>query len=211
MLDLKQYEPTRVLKSLDEPLVVVNNMPPKHVVAHDGHTHETAYLSKEDNYQFRYVVHRQDVGFFTPVVFDVRLKYVELQGGTDFTTKNKLNEYVEPFVEGALFMNHTSQFIVSMLKGQEAGYNRKTTLEDIRKSIVGKNDLWYSDWQVPPPTLQSQRIVIYDMEQTGSMLDPVNVLKQIPVWVDADLKRSFEGTSSIYYAAITAGYIEKTI
>lgn len=200
MLDLKQYEPSRVWQNLETPIVVFDKIDELEFHDHFEHYHE--------RYQFRYVVHRQDKGFFTPVVFDVGL-YMYESNENEHYAKNIFNMIAEPFVEGAIFMNHSSQFIVDMLKGQEAGYDRKILLEDIRKGVKARNSLWYSDWTVPPLTRQSQRVVIYDMEHTGSMLDPVNVLTNIPAWVAA--KKGLEAFPNIYRAEIVAGYTVKTV
>lgn len=200
MLDLKQYEPSRVWQNLDKPLVVFDTIADTEFDDKFVHVHES--------YQFRYVVHRQDIGFFTPVVFDVNLYMFEVDSDSR-NAKNTLNMIAEPFVEGAIFMNHSSQFIVDLLKGQEAGYNRKHLLEAIVDTVSETNALWYSDWSVPPVTRQSQRVVIYDMEQTGSMLDPVNVLTNIPAWVAA--KKGLAAFPNIYRAEIVAGYTQKTV
>jgi hypothetical protein len=201
-LDIRQYEPSRVWQNLEEPLVVIDTLEQIKDTLPENAVHST------DSYQFRYVVHRQHVGFYTPVVFDVSFSYWA-PFDKPVSTKVALNKIAEPFVEGALFMNHESQFIVDMLKGQEAGFNRKDLKDDIVRSIRSINGLWYSDWGVPPVTRQSQRVVIYDMDATGSMLDPVNVLTNFPAWVANALgKAEFP---YIYGAEIVAGYTEKTV
>ena len=201
MLDLKQFEPSRVWQTPEIPIVVFDKIDQLEFHDHYEHYHE--------QYQFRYVVHRQDVGFYTPVVFDVGL-YMYEDSADSRKVKNFMNMIAEPFVEGALFMNHTSQFIVDLLKGQEAGYNRKHILEGIREQVEGQNILWYSDWGIPPLTRQAQRVVIYDMEQTGSMLDPVNVLTNLPAWISAKLG-GIADLDNIYRAEIVAGYTQSTI
>jgi hypothetical protein len=113
----------------------------------------------------------------------------------------------EPFVEGALFMNHDSNMIVHFLKGQEAGFNRKDEMQRIHQQVDGTGDFWYSDWETPPITQQSQRIMVYDLEVLGSMLAPQNAVLQFLVHVDKLLKRP---VPSVYYAAIVAGYTTKT-
>lgn len=194
MLDLNIFEESRVLTN--EPITIID--------------YETALTEYQYNIalQFRYVVHRQAVGFYTPVVFDVSLDYTE-NSATDFTTKNCLLTIAEPFIEGALFMNHTSPFIVDMLKGQEAGFNRKTLLEDIQNQVVQQDLLWYSDWGVPPVTRQSQRIVVYDLEYTLSMLDPQNVVESLPIWMQKRFPHF--NPNHIFKAQITAGYSKKTV
>lgn len=197
-LDLKVYEPSR--RFISEPVLVFDRA--------------TTLIGNEmrqavEAFQFRYVVHRQNKGFFTPVVFDVVFTYVEVNGPSDRMTEKTLKDIAEAFVEGALFMNHASNFIVDMLKGQEAGYNRKTVLEGIRKQVEGTNAMWYSDLIVPPPTREGQRIVVYDLDHFGSMLDPVNAINQVARLVDERLNRV--GKNSIVRAEIIAGYAEKTV
>jgi hypothetical protein len=195
MLDLKIYEPTRALIPNASAITILDEEPIaefRHLVI----------------FQFRYVVHRQHVGFFTPVVFDVEFSFTENEED-DNTTRNWLYSVAEPFIEGALFMNHTSQFIVDMLKGQEAGYNRKTLLEDIRKSVVNEDKLWYSDWMVPPPTRQNQRVVVYDLEYTLSLLDPQNVVDSFPEWVSKHFTK-FD-PKHIFKSRIISGYTQKTV
>lgn len=198
MLDLNLYEPSRALVENDTPLVIINE---------EKQTGPRA-VERQQVYQFRYVVHRQHVGFFTPVVFDVLFKWVELDGPEDRSVEVQINHLAEAFVEGAMFMNHTSQFIVDMLKGQEAGFNRKLEKENIVVPLTNSNTIWYSDWQTPPITKQSQRIVIYDLETTGSMLDPVNVVNNFRNWVQGKFNRA--SIFQLYFAAIVAGYTEKT-
>lgn len=195
MLDLKIYEPSRAITPLETPVRVHESLP-----ISDFYYSET--------FQFRYVVHRQSVGFYTPVFFDVRFNFTETDEDSK-ATRNGLYTLAEPFVEGALFMNHESPFIVDMLKGQEAGFNRKHVLEDIRKQVVDRDLLWYSDQVTPPPTRQSQRIVIYDLAYTLSMLDPVNVVDSIPEWI----KNRFPSfnPAHIFQSEIVAGYTSKTI
>src|ERR1044072_3264329 len=197
-LDLKVFDPSRVLSN--EPVVVIERK--TGLVG----PNLAAY---QDQYQFRYTVHRQNTGFYTPVVFDVYFEYVEVNGDTDKMTQKTLKDIAEAFVEGALFMNHASNFIVDMLKGQEAGYNRKTVLENIRKEVEGTNKMWYSDWIVPPPTREGNRIVVYDLDHFGSMLDPVNTINQVARLVDERLNRV--GKNSITYAKIVSGYTVKTV
>lgn len=199
MLDLNLYEPSRSLVENENSLVVFNDPEP----VGDN------YVLRQQVYQFRYVVHRQHVGFFTPVVFDVLFKWVEINGPNDRSIEVQMNHIAEAFVEGAMFMNHTSHFIVDMLKGQEAGFDRKVEKEKIVIPLTGVNGLWYSDWQTPPITKQSQRIVIYDLESTGSMLDPVNVVSNFRTWIKAKFNRALV-EHQLYFGAIVAGYTEKT-
>lgn len=128
-------------------------------------------------YPLRYTVHRQHVGFFTPMVFDLRLIF-HVESVMSAGALYHLNRIVEPFVEGALFCNHDSFAIVEFIKGQNFGFNRKEELESIRDAIR-RGNVWYSDWQTPPITIQNQRIFVYDLATQGSMLDPHNVSKFI--------------------------------
>lgn len=194
MLDLNIYEPSRNLNQ--EPLVILET----------EFTVPDKAISKEITYQFRYVVHRQHKGFFTPVVFDLALEYIEYAGGNDRTSLNAINVIVEPFIEGALFMDHASPFIVHMLKGQEAGFNRKEELGKIVNNVHNTNNIWYSDWGTPPITQQHQRIMVYDLNVFGSMLDPVNTVKQFVSLVTAN-----RGLSIITKATVAAGYTKKTL
>lgn len=162
-------------------------------------------VEKTLDVQLRYVVHRQFIGFFTPMVFDVRLTYLETSHDS-VATLSKISHYFEPFVEGALFMNHTSSFIISMLKGAEAGIQRQDYMTKLRKLVEGTPDLWYSDWLVPPPTIQSQRIVVYDVETAVSMLNPVDVITYLVNTVNKALHPKF---TFITQASITDGYVEK--
>lgn len=196
MLDINIYEPTRALSSLPEPLVILDSK-------YEPNGEE---VKRNVTYQFRYVVHRQYVGFFTPVVFDVSFDYIEHRGEHDKTTLIALNYIAEAFIEGAIFMNHVSTFIVHMLKGQEAGYNRKEELERIVKKVIGTDSIWYSDWETPSLTQQSQRVVVYDLDHFGSMLDPVNTVKQVISLLSKKL-----GGPRIVKAQIVAGYTQKTL
>lgn len=195
MLDLNIYEPTRALVPNSSSITVLEQSP-------------ITQFTHLVTFQFRYVVHRQFKGFFTPVVFDVEFGFTE-SDSDDVSTRNYLYSIAEPFIEGALFMNHTSSFIVDMLKGQEAGFNRKTVLEDIRKEVVDEDKLWYSDWLTPPPTRQSQRIVVYDLDYTLSMLDPQNVVESFPTWIAKKFPKFNE--KHIFSSKIVSGYTEKTI
>lgn len=207
MLDLKVYEPFRVIRENEEPKVILNtthNFPTEH-----GDYYHDRIFAYEGTYQFRYVVHRQNRGFFTPMCFDVHFKWVEIEGQDDRHTLNTLNDLAEPFIEGALFMNHVSPFIVDMLKGQEAGFNRKEVLEAIRDKVEGTDEIWYSDWITPPPTKQNQRIVVYDVDTSCSMLSPSCVVTHVIHEVEKVLNRKpGTGYNSIYYAAIVGGYTE---
>lgn len=205
MLDVKIDEPSRRITPLHEPVVILDG---EHGFPRDAYP---LVVEREVTYQFRYVVHRQMVGFFTPIVFDVKFKYVELEGETDHNTYSMMNRFAEPFIEGALFMNHTSTFIVDLLKGQEAGYNRKEMMDQIIKAVHNTDKLWYSDWMVPPITKQGQRVVIYDLDSACSMLEPQSVIRHFISTVTKSLNRDTIPYKTIYYAAITAGYVEKAI
>ncbi len=195
MLDLNIFEPTRALVPNASAVTILDEQPKTE------HVHTVIF-------QFRYVVHRQYKGFFTPVVFDTEFRFCENEID-DHTTRNYLYSLAEPFIEGALFMNHDSTFIVDMLKGQEAGFNRKTVLEDIRNQVVKDDKLWYSDWLTPPPTRQSQRIVVYDLDYTLSMLDPMNVVDSFPEWIAKKFTK-FD-PAYIHYSSIVSGYTKKTV
>lgn len=198
------YDDTRQLNSNPDHHVVKN-------VAHGFPADSYPHLQERTiDAQFRYVVHRQAVGHYTPVVFDVRLYYVELEGNIgDISTTNAINRFFEPFVNGALFMNHESPFILDLLKGQEAGYNRKEMIEKIKDEIHGQNHLWYSNWLVPSPTRQNQKVVVYDMDCACSMRDPAHVVSFLIELITRYLGRDTLPFHTIYYAAITAGYTQK--
>lgn len=209
MLDLKPFEESRRIAQNNERLSIINDF--------------AAYYGKDridplsvqhvvETYQMRYTVHRQYVGFWTPVIFDVEFRYAK-RSPTDQAALRALNIAAEPYVEGAVFMNHTSDFIVDMLRGGEAGVNRKHVVEDIRKNVQGTDNVWYSDMFTPPPTKQSSRLVVYDLDVFGSMLDPINATKRI-VERARRLIAAGEGASNIgllYSAAIVAGYTSKTV
>lgn len=205
MLDVRINEPSRFITPLTDTVVILDE---EHGFPHDAY-HDL--IEKEVTYQFRYVVHRQAVGFYTPVVFDVKFKYVEIEGETDSKTFGRMNMFAEPFIEGALFMNHESTFILDLLKGQEAGYNRKEQIEAIRSSVHGTGEFWYSDWMTPPITRQGQRIVVYDKDCACSMLEPKNVVNYYMNLVTKSLKRDDIPYKTIYYAAIVAGYTERVV
>lgn len=153
-------------------------------------------------YPFRYTVHRQHVGFFTPMVFDVSID-IRVSDDLRYAAKKNCDYIVEPFVEGALFCNHTSFAIVEFLKGQNFGYNRKELLEQITKE-VDEGNVWYSDWIIPPPTIQSQRIFVYNSQNIlhGSMLSPTSVCS----FVARKFDEMMGDDTFIHNIRITAGY-----
>lgn len=163
------------------------------------------------NYKFRYTVHRQHVGFFTPMVYDVEFVLSSLPSDVR-KALGCLDKIVEPFVEGSLFVNHESSMLVEFLKGQNFNINRKTLVESIRKTVTTPVDdeytpVWYSDWITPPPTIQSQRIFVYDMDSPhhGSMLDPRNALRFILEW----FYNNVTVPAKLHEVSITAGYTNK--
>lgn len=134
----------------------------------------------------RYTVHRQSKGTFTPMVFDATSTFAvdlrvekEVEHVQSLLTK-AFKDCWEPYVNQALFMDIDSPFIVEFIKGQNLGFQRKDEMDKIRNKIRDGN-VWYSLDDTPPITLQSQRIVSYDVNNRdhGSMLDPLNVLNHV--------------------------------
>jgi len=164
------------------------------------------------SYQFRYTVHRQFVGFFTPMVFDVDFVIAHSPLSASGVKKN-LEVIIEPFVEGALMVDQDSFVLVEMLKGQQFGFNRTEELQRIRK-IIADGGLWYSDWETPPMTIQNHRIFSYDKEKQASLLDPLETLKliqyQFEVTTTAPINRTILRDEAVFISAvITDGYCEK--
>lgn len=175
-------------------------------------------------YKFRYTVHRQYVGFFTPMVYDVKF-LIAVNPAFKSGVTNMINMIAEPFVEGALFVNHTSSILVEFLKGQSLGYNRVALINDIKTQVTTPwisadsdysfTPVWYSDWSTPPLTIQSQRIFVYDVDnpEHGSMLDPINSIHFINRWMIAANKgmrtHNYINAGVITGAWIIAGYKEK--
>ena len=138
--------------------------------------------------QAQYVVHRQFLGTFTPMVFDADLEVsfdLSLMGGRTLEDKElsidaeitKLRYLIEPFTNGTLFVDIDSPFMVHLLKGQEAGYYRQDIKEELFRRVKNDSELWFSHHESPYRTLQNQRVVCYDVENPkhGSMLDPRQV------------------------------------
>lgn len=169
-------------------------------------------------YKFRYTVHRQFVGFFTPMVFDVSFRLLQNPEYRN-AVKFYMDKICEPFVEGALFVNHDSFALVEFLKGQNFGFNRKTLIETIRKTVTTPSEtmtpVWYSDWDSPPLTIQNQRLFVYDVDnpQHGSMLDPINAVQFIQRYMDyynTGIPYSgFQNHFKMLSSYITAGYTTK--
>ena len=164
------------------------------------------------HYKFRYTVNRQYVGFFTPMFFDVRFTLnISILDYYRRPAETLLDRIAEPFVEGALFVNHSSSMLVEYFKGTNFNINRAEMIQNIRKSVTSPHDLcspvWYSDWAVPISTIQNQRIFVYDVEnpQHGSMLDPQNAINFIARWYDAQGSQ----TTLLKKGEILGGYTQK--
>lgn len=160
----------------------------------------------------RYTVHRQNKGTFTPMTFDFSTSFY---GAKDLKNQDDVKSRLEkvantlwrPYLEHVLFMDIDSPFIVEFLKGQNLGFQRKRIMDDIRK-IIAEGKIWYSLNDTPPLTLQNQRVVSYDVNNSshGSMLDPVNVLNHVSNRILQEL--GIEGVC-VSSHVITDGYTEK--
>lgn len=134
--------------------------------------------------EFRYCVHRQFKGTFTPMVFDLMLKYELNQDDsgeeiTEVMAQRQIRRCVRMWTNSALMVDVDSPFFTPLLKGQESGLNRKTIYDEVFYLVKRGGGFWYSHNQVPPVTVQEQHIVSYDVGNPlhGSMLDPANVAK----------------------------------
>lgn len=203
MLDINPNDPLKALTPLSSPLEI--EFPTIFPDEDNFPKPQYSIISRHMDIQLRYVVHRQYIGFFTPMVFDISLEYLEDRIDS-VSTKNTIFHFFEPFIEGALFMNHSSHGLVEYIKGKEAGINRHEFIQDLTSAIEGTDTLWYSDWTVPPPTKQGQRIVVYDVETTVSMLDPVAVLKYLISKINAKIHPHFTFITKV---KIVGGYTNK--
>lgn len=170
------------------------------------------YIDTYLDYQFRYTVHRQFVGFFTPMVYDVEI-VLHHDPAYRLAVITAMNSIVEPFVEGALMVDDESFVLTEMLKGQNFGYNRLEELQRIR-SIVKTGKVWYSDWENPPLTIQNQRIFVYNVETHASLLDPVATLNWILIEANgnktsAPIAQDIQTKFRVNRMRLTAGYTQK--